>query len=684
MVLSCHNISKAFLENRVLENVGFHIEDYEKAAIVGINGAGKTTLLRILVGEMEPDAGAVTLSRGKTLGYLAQDGAVDTANTIYEEVLSVKQELIDLERRIRECELAMQAKEGSALEALMKQYGSLTHAFETGGGYSYKSEITGVLKGLGFAEEEFGKSVSTLSGGQKTRVALGKLLLRRPDLIVLDEPTNHLDMNSIAWLETYLMNYKGAVIIVSHDRYFLDRIATKVIEIDQTRSTVFSGNYSDYAVKKEQLRAAAITAYLNQQREIRHQEEVIEKLRSYNTEKSVRQAESRAKLLEKMDVLEKPTEVRTDMRIRLTPRKQSGNDVLTVEKLGKAFGRQLLFENVDFEIKRGEHVAVIGDNGTGKTTLLKILNRVLPPDSGSFRLGMNVEIGYYDQEHHVLHGEKTLFEEISDDYPYLNNTAIRNILAAFLFTGDDVFKHIGDLSGGERGRVSLAKLMLGNANFLILDEPTNHLDIASKEILEDALNNYDGTVLYVSHDRYFINRTAHRILDLTAQRFVNYIGNYDYYLEKHDTVMAAVGATGAEVGGDRSALSSTTGAGSGRLASASASTPEAGRNGSASSDGFLAGTAGSGASAKPVESDAKQDWLAKKEEQARIRKKENDLKKCEEKIAALEDRNAEIDALLSDPAIGTQVSRLQELTTEQAGLQETLEKLYAEWEILAE
>ncbi len=684
MVLSCHNISKAFLENRVLENVGFHIEDYEKAAIVGINGAGKTTLLRILVGEMEPDAGAVTLSRGKTLGYLAQDGAVDTANTIYEEVLSVKQELIDLERRIRECELAMQAKEGSALEALMKQYGSLTHAFETGGGYSYKSEITGVLKGLGFAEEEFGKSVSTLSGGQKTRVALGKLLLQRPDLIILDEPTNHLDMNSIAWLETYLMNYKGAVIIVSHDRYFLDRIATKVIEIDQTRSTVFSGNYSDYAVKKEQLRAAAITAYLNQQREIRHQEEVIEKLRSYNTEKSVRRAESRAKLLEKMDVLEKPTEVRTDMRIRLTPRKQSGNDVLTVEKLGKAFGRQLLFENVDFEIKRGEHVAVIGDNGTGKTTLLKILNRVLPPDSGSFRLGMNVEIGYYDQEHHVLHGEKTLFEEISDDYPYLNNTEIRNILAAFLFTGDDVFKHIGDLSGGERGRVSLAKLMLGNANFLILDEPTNHLDIASKEILEDALNNYDGTVLYVSHDRYFINRTAHRILDLTAQRFMNYIGNYDYYLEKHDTVMAAVGATGAEVGGDRSALSSTTGAGSGRLASASASTPEAGRNGSASSDGFLAGTAGSGASAKPVESDAKQDWLAKKEEQARIRKKENDLKKCEEKIAALEDRNAEIDALLSDPAIGTQVSRLQELTTEQAELQETLEKLYAEWEILAE
>ncbi len=654
MVLSCHNISKAFLENRVLANVSFHIEDYEKAAIVGINGAGKTTLLRILVGEMAADEGTVTLSRGKTFGYLAQDGAVDTANTIYEELLSVKQHLVDLERRIRECELAMQSKEGSALEALMKQYASLTHAFETGDGYLYKSELTGVLKGLGFPESEFDKPVSTLSGGQKTRVALGKLLLQRPDLIILDEPTNHLDMSSIAWLETYLTNYKGAVIIVSHDRYFLNRIATKVIEIDQTKSTVFSGNYSDYAVKKEQLRAAAMAAYLNQQREIRHQEEVIERLRSYNTEKSVRRAESREKLLEKMDVLEKPTEVRTDMRIRLTPRKLSGNDVLTVEGLTKAFGSQPLFENVDFEIKRGEHVAVIGDNGTGKTTLLKILNRVLPPDRGSFRLGMNVEIGYYDQEHHVLHGEKTLFEEISDDYPYLNNTEIRNILAAFLFTGDDVFKRIESLSGGERGRVSLAKLMLGNANFLILDEPTNHLDIASKEILEDALNSYEGTVLYVSHDRYFINRTAHRILDLTAQKFVNYIGNYDYYLEKRDTVMAAVGAS--------------------QTGTASAALP----------DSPSAGTAASAGSAKSVEPDAKQDWLAKKEEQARIRKKENDLKKCEERIAALEDRNAEIDALLSDPAIGTQVARLQELTTEQAGLQETLEKLYEEWEQLAE
>ena len=645
MVLSCHNISKAFLENRVLENVGFHIEDYEKAAIVGINGAGKTTLLRILVGEMEPDAGAVTLSRGKTLGYLAQDGAVDTANTIYEEVLSVKQELIDLERRIRECELAMQAKEGSALEALMKQYGSLTHAFETGGGYSYKSEITGVLKGLGFAEEEFGKSVSTLSGGQKTRVALSKLLLKKPDLIILDEPTNHLDMNSITWLETYLMNYRGAVIVVSHDRYFLNRIATKVIEIDQTKATTFMGNYADYAVKKERLRQAAMHAYLNQQREIRHQEAVIEKLRSFNREKFVRRAQSREKLLEKTEILEKPTEVRTDMHIRLVPGKKSGNDVLILEDLGKSFGDSLLFEHVNLEIRQGEHVAIIGDNGTGKTTLLKILNGLLPADQGSFRLGTNVEIGYYDQEHHVLHAEKTLFEEISDENPTLSNTEIRNLLAAFLFTGDDVFKRIEDLSGGERGRVSLAKLMLGNANFLILDEPTNHLDIVSKEILEDALNRYEGTVLYVSHDRYFINKTAGRILELKAKQFVNYIGNYDYYLEKQD---AASTTDAAEI-----------------QASAFDTAMPVSASGPAASDGRL-------------------DWKAKKEEQARIRKRENDLKKCEERITALEERNAEIDMLMAAPSVATQAARLQEFATEQAAIGTELERLYEQWAVLAE
>ena len=643
MILSCQNISKAFVENQVLKNVSFHIEDHEKAAIVGINGAGKTTLLRIIVGEMTPDDGQVVLARDKTLGYLAQNSTVDTSHTIYEELLSVKADLLRLEERIRECENNMKHAEGDALEDLMKQYTSLTHAFETGGGYLYRSELVGVLKGLGFTEDEFSKPVATLSGGQKTRVALGRLLLQNPDLIILDEPTNHLDMNSIAWLETYLLNYKGAVLIVSHDRYFLDRIAGKVIEIDQSKATTFMGNYSDYAVKKEQLRVAAWNAYMNQQREIKHQEEVIEKLKSFNREKSIKRAESREKMLDKIEVIEKPSEVRTDMKLTLTPRILSGNDVLTVEHLAKSFDSHKLFTDVNFEIKRGEHVAIIGDNGSGKTTLLKILNGLVPADQGTFRLGSNVEIGYYDQEHHVLHSEKTLFEEISDDYPYLNNTQIRNVLAAFLFTGEDVFKRISDLSGGERGRVSLAKLVLSNANFLILDEPTNHLDIMSKEILEDALNGYEGTILYVSHDRYFINRTAHRILDLTGGQFVNYVGNYDYYLEKHDTVMAAI----------------------------EASVPQ-----SADADNTVA--------AKVAESEVKLDWKAQKEEQARLRKKENDLKKCEEQIARLEARVSEIDTEMSDPAIGTQVAKLQELTKEQTACQEQLEKLYEQWEELAE
>ena len=643
MILSCQNISKAFVENQVLKNVSFHIEDHEKAAIVGINGAGKTTLLRIIVGEMTPDDGQVVLAKDKTLGYLAQNSTVDTSHTIYEELLSVKADLLRLEEKIRECENNMKHAEGDALEDLMKQYTSLSHAFETGGGYLYRSELVGVLKGLGFTEDEFSKPVATLSGGQKTRVALGRLLLQNPDLIILDEPTNHLDMNSIAWLETYLLNYKGAVLIVSHDRYFLDRIAGKVIEIDQSKATTFMGNYSDYAIKKEQLRVAAWNAYMNQQREIKHQEDVIEKLKSFNREKSIKRAESREKMLDKIEVIEKPSEVRTDMKLTLTPRILSGNDVLTVEHLSKSFDSHKLFTDVNFEIKRGEHVAIIGDNGSGKTTLLKILNGLVPADQGTFRLGSNVEIGYYDQEHHVLHSEKTLFEEISDDYPYLNNTQIRNVLAAFLFTGEDVFKRISDLSGGERGRVSLAKLVLSNANFLILDEPTNHLDIMSKEILEDALNGYEGTILYVSHDRYFINRTAHRILDLTEGQFVSYVGNYDYYLEKHDTVMAAIEANAPQ---------------------------------NADADSAVA--------AKVAESEVKLDWKAQKEEQARLRKKENDLKKCEEKIAELEARISEIDTEMSDPAIGTQVAKLQELSKEQTACQEQLEKLYEQWEELAE
>ncbi len=647
MILSCQNISKTFSEIKILENVSFHIEDYEKAAIVGINGAGKTTLLRILTGELTPEKGTVTISKNKTLGYLAQNNAVDSSNTIYEELLSIKQHLITLENRIHECEIAMQHEKGHRLQSLMDEYTSLSHAFETGGGYTYRSEIVGVLKGLGFIESEFEKSVASLSGGQKTRVALSKLLLRKPDLIILDEPTNHLDLNSIAWLETYLLNYKGAVLIVSHDRFFLNRIVSKVIEIDRTQCTTFMGNYSDYALKKEQLRTAAMHAYLNQQREIRHQEEVIEKLRSFNREKSIRRAQSREKLLAKTEILEKPSEAAADMRLKLVPRHQSGNDVLAIENISKSFGRIQLFDKVSFEIKRGEHVAIIGDNGTGKTTLLKIINGLLPADEGAFRLGTNVEIGYYDQEHLVLHSEKTLFEEISDDYPTLTNTEIRNVLAAFLFTGDEVFKCIRDLSGGERGRVSLAKLMLGNANFLLLDEPTNHLDIASKEILENALNNYEGTLLYVSHDRYFINRTAHRILELSGHRFVNYLGNYDYYLEKHQTMADTIANDNRSVS--------------------------------------LPASQGKKATAfKPAESENKQDWKIQKEEQARIRKRENSLKKCEEKIALLEERLKQLETKLSDSAIGTQLALLQELTSEQNEINLELESLYTEWETLAE
>lgn len=636
MILSCQNISKAFNEQPVLSNVSFHIEDYDKAAIVGINGAGKTTLLRIIVGQQQADEGIVTLSKDKTLGYLAQNQDVDSENTIYDELLSVKADIIFMEQKIREIELNMKTVSGTELEALMDSYTRLTHSFDLLNGYAYKSEVVGVLKGLGFEEAEFSKKISTLSGGQKTRVALGRLLLQKPDLIILDEPTNHLDLNSITWLETYLLNYKGAVLIVSHDRYFLDRIASKIIEIDQTKAVSFTGNYSDYAIKKEQLRAAAMNAYLKQQQEIKHQEEVIDKLKSFNREKSIKRAESREKLLSKIEVLDKPTQARTDIHMTLTPRCTSGNDVLHLKGLSKSFGNQTLFTDLEMDIKRGEHVAVIGDNGTGKTTILKIINDLIPADKGQITLGTNVHIGYYDQEHHVLHMDKTLFDEISDAYPYLSNTEIRNTLAAFLFTGDDVFKRIDNLSGGERGRMSLAKLMLSESNFLILDEPTNHLDIASKEILEDALNAYEGTVLYVSHDRYFINRTASRILDLSEGRLINYLGNYDYYLEKKADL----------------------------------------------SDSSLSNAA-SPKKEEPV-SETKLNWQAQKEAQAKQRKKENDLRKCEEAISSLEGKLSEIEAAMTLPEIATDVAKLQELTKNQEEINTQLALLYDQWETLAE
>ena len=523
MILSCNNISKSFGTDVIIKSCSFNIEDHEKAAIVGINGAGKSTLLKIITGIEPADTGLVTLAKDKTLGYLSQQQNLNSDNTIYDELLSVKQYILDMEAQLRSIENQMKSADDTALETLMKKYSDLNHEFELNNGYAYKSEITGVLKGLGFAEEDFTLNVNTLSGGQKTRVALGRLLLSKPDIILLDEPTNHLDMESISWLENYLLNYSGAVLIVAHDRYFLDKIVSKIIELDNGNATVFSGNYTDYASKKAILRNMQLKEYLNQQREIKHQEEVITKLKQFNREKSIKRAESREKMLNKMEFVDKPEILNDKIDIKLEPNVISGNDVLTVDNLTKGFDGTVLFDNICFQIKRGERVALIGSNGTGKTTILKLINGIIPADSGSIYLGAKVNIGYYDQEHHVLDPDKTIFDEIRDAYPDLNNTQIRNTLAAFLFTNEDVFKYIKDLSGGERGRVSLAKLMLSNANFLILDEPTNHLDITSKEILENALNSYTGTVLFVSHDRYFINSTATRIIELANKTVVNYI-----------------------------------------------------------------------------------------------------------------------------------------------------------------
>ena len=638
MILSCQGISKSFGEKVILEDASFHIEEREKAALIGNNGAGKTTLLRIIMNELHADSGQVVLMKDKQIGYLAQYQDVQGHRTVYEELLSTKQYIIDMEERMRSMELEMKHASGEELDRLMNSYTRLTHEFELENGYAYKSELMGVLNGLGFAEEDFNKQVATLSGGQKTRVALGKLLISKPDILLLDEPTNHLDMESIAWLETYLLNYPGAVFIVSHDPYFLDKVVTKVVEIEAGHVRMYSGNYSAYAEKKAQLRDAQYKAYLNQQRDIKHQEAVIVKLKSFNREKSIKRAESREKMLNKIQRIEKPLEVQSQMRLSLEPRVVSGNDVLTVEELSKSFPQQKLFSNISFQIKRGERVALIGNNGTGKTTMLKILNGLLDADAGSFSLGAKVQIGYYDQEHHVLHAEKTIFQEISDTYPTLTETEIRNMLAAFLFTGDDVFKEISALSGGERGRVSLAKLMLSEANFLILDEPTNHLDIASKEILEEALNSYTGTVLYVSHDRYFINQTATRILDLTNQSVVNYIGDYDYYLEKKEELTEKYAPSAAETSVE---------------------------------------------SKEEAPSEGKLTWQQQKEEQARKRKQENELKKVEKRIEELETRDKEIDDTLVLPDVCTNVGRCAELSREKDKIQQELEELYEKWETLA-
>ena len=629
MILSCNNISKSFGTDVIIKSCSFNIEDHEKAAIVGINGAGKSTLLKIITGIEPADTGLVTLAKDKTLGYLSQQQNLNSDNTIYDELLSVKQYILDMEAQLRSIENQMKSADDTALETLMKKYSDLNHEFELNNGYAYKSEITGVLKGLGFAEEDFTLNVNTLSGGQKTRVALGRLLLSKPDIILLDEPTNHLDMESISWLENYLLNYSGAVLIVAHDRYFLDKIVSKIIELDNGNATVFSGNYTDYASKKAILRNMQLKEYLNQQREIKHQEEVITKLKQFNREKSIKRAESREKMLNKMEFVDKPEILNDKMDIKLEPNVISGNDVLTVDNLTKGFDGTVLFDNISFQIKRGERVALIGSNGTGKTTILKLIKGIIPADSGSIYLGAKVNIGYYDQEHHVLDPDKTIFDEIRDAYPDLNNTQIRNTLAAFLFTNEDVFKYIKDLSGGERGRVSLAKLMLSNANFLILDEPTNHLDITSKEILENALNSYTGTVLFVSHDRYFINSTATRIIELANKTVVNYIGNYDYYLEKKD-ILGAKPITNNISKSSSSAIS-------------------------------------------------KINWQEEKVKQAQQKKIKNEIKRTEERMALIEAEIEELDNTYADPAISSDTAKLMEIHTRKEALSKELDELYDKW-----
>lgn len=638
MILQCSHITKTFLTDIILNDVSFHINDNEKAAIVGINGSGKSTLIKIIMNELEADSGEVIIRKDISIGYFAQNQEYDSGKSILDEMHNARPEVAELARRLDDLSVQMDNADSTGIEPLIKQYDQARHRFEQLGGYSYESEITGVLKGLGFNEEDYCQPVRSLSGGEKTRVALAMMLLKNPDLIILDEPANHLDMNSIQWLEGYLANYKGAVLVVAHDRYFLDKIAAKVIELRQTKCSVFQGNYTEYSKKKQAALDALMKQYLNQQAEIKHQEEVIAKLKSFNREKSIKRAESREKMLDKIERIDKPVEENTKMNLLFKPRIQSGNDVLSVKGLSKSYGAHELFSDISFDIKKGEHVAIIGDNGTGKTTILKILMGAAS-SGGQVKFGTNVQVAYYDQEHQVLHPEKTLFEEIQDTYPDMNNTQVRNVLAAFLFTNDDVFKQVKNLSGGERGRVSLAKLMLSDANFLLLDEPTNHLDIDSKEILEHAVNNFEGTVLYVSHDRYFINTTASRILNLTQKQIVNYPGNYDYYLEKKEDAERAQLGTALQDNSKNTAK-------------------EAPGN--------------------------KLNWQQQKEEQARLRKIENELKKTEAEIEQLETRNAEIDSQLQDPANGTNIQLLQELSKEHEANGNRLEELMEQWEALSD
>lgn len=630
MLITVRNIEKSFGEKTILEASSFTLDDREKIGVVGANGTGKTTLLKMLVGELSVDHGEINISGSARIGYISQLKQEDNTNDIYQELITARQDILDLSKKLEELNDFMNVHQGTKLDNTIKTYSSLAQEYENLGGYSYFSEAKGILKGLGFEEKEWEKKVNTLSGGESTRLQLGRLLLGNFNLLILDEPTNHLDMKSIIWLETFLREYKGAIILVSHDRYFMDKIVTKVIDIDRCRLNVYNGNYSAYSEKQQALRTAYRKAYENQQKELKRQEEVIAKLKSFNREKSIKRAESRQKQLDKIERIDKPKE---DDLIKLSfhPDRLSSERILRVEGLEKSYEEQTIFSNVGFEIRRGEKLALIGKNGIGKTTILKIINGFIDDYKGKIVFGENIDKAYFEQNQENMNKNNTIFEEISETFPDLGNTRIRNALAAFLFKNDDVFKNIDALSGGERGRIALVKLMLSGANFLILDEPTNHLDIASKESLEDAIQEYEGTLLYVSHDRYFINKTADKILELSRDGVKEYLGNYDYYLEKS----LNTGETSIQ---DAEPSSLSRGAA---------------------------------------------DWKLSKQKEAQKRKIENQIAKLEEDIAVYETKISEIDDLLLKEDIATNPYKCAELVQDQENYRKKLQVAYEEWEELS-